>query len=83
MGVYEHAQRLIEVLDDLSHRAALGVPGESAFDPPGISQVRAMWRAAQRLILGSRQGLLPSSAHPARDDPIGAATQQGHRCADA
>ena len=29
---YEHAQRLIEVLRDLSHWAAVNVPGESAFD---------------------------------------------------
>ncbi len=29
---YEHAQRLIEVLWDLGYRAAVNVPGESAFD---------------------------------------------------
>lgn len=29
---YEHAQRLIEVLSDLGHRAAVNVPGEDAFD---------------------------------------------------
>lgn len=29
---YEHAQRLIEVLSDLGHRAAVTVPGEGAFD---------------------------------------------------
>ena len=38
---YEHAQRLIEVLSDLGHLAAVNVPGESAFDSlerigPGI-----------------------------------------------
>jgi hypothetical protein len=29
--VYEHAQRLIEVLDELGHRGAVDVPGEGAF----------------------------------------------------
>ena len=29
---YEHAQRLIEVLSDLGHAAAVNVPSESAFD---------------------------------------------------
>jgi hypothetical protein len=29
---YEHAQRLIELLSDLGHCAAVNVPGESAFD---------------------------------------------------
>jgi hypothetical protein len=29
--VYEHAQRLIEVLGELGHHAALHVPGERAF----------------------------------------------------
>jgi hypothetical protein len=38
---YEHAQRLIAVLSDLGHCAAVNVPGESAFDSlerigPGI-----------------------------------------------
>jgi len=29
---YEHAQRLIELLDDLGYRAAVIVPSESAFE---------------------------------------------------
>ena len=29
---YEHAQRLIEVLEDLGHGAAVNVPGDDAFD---------------------------------------------------
>ena len=29
--VYEHAQRLIEVLDELGYRGAVDVPGERAF----------------------------------------------------
>jgi hypothetical protein len=30
--VYEHAQRLIEVLDELGYRAGVNVPGEGAFE---------------------------------------------------
>lgn len=37
---YEHAQRLIEILDDLGYRASINVPGERAFDE--------LERAAQR-----------------------------------
>jgi hypothetical protein len=29
---YEHAQRLIEVLEDLGHGVAVNVPGDAAFD---------------------------------------------------
>jgi hypothetical protein len=34
---YEHAERLIEVLSGLGHRAAVEVPGERAFD--GLERV--------------------------------------------
>jgi hypothetical protein len=34
---YEHAQRLIEILSDLGHRATVDVPGESAFE--GLERV--------------------------------------------